>query len=63
MSKIQPAQAILGWLSISAICFLLASLLSWSFSDWHFFSKLVFWGPFLVVGTFTMSDYVFKSRN
>ncbi len=57
MSKLKPSQA-LGMLALTAfILFLLASLFSWSFSDWNWFSKILFWGPTIILGVWTLNDY------
>ena len=57
MSKIKPSQA-LGMLALTAfILFLIASFLSWSFSDWNWFSKLIFWGPTIILSVWTINDY------
>jgi len=57
MSKLKPSQA-LGMLALTAfILFLLASLFSWSFSDWNWFSKILFGGPTIILGVWTLNDY------
>jgi hypothetical protein len=57
MSKLKPSQA-LGMSALTAfILFLLASLFSWSISDWNWFSKIIFWGPTIVLGVWTINDY------
>lgn len=46
------------------ICYLVGSLFSWSFDmeDWHLFSKIVFWGPSIVLSVWTLNDYFFSSK-
>lgn len=57
MSKLKPSQAI-GMLALTAfVLFLLASLISWSVSDWNWFSKIIFWGPTIILGVWTINDY------
>lgn len=57
MSKLQPSQALGMWALTAFILFLVASLFSWSFSDWNWFSKIIFWGPTIIFGVWTVNDY------
>ncbi len=57
MSKIKPSQALGMWALTAFILFLLASLFSWSVSDWNWFSKIIFWGPTIILGVWTINDY------
>jgi len=57
MSKLKPSQALGMWALTAFILFLLASLFSWSLSDWNWFSKFIFWGPTIILGVWTINDY------
>jgi hypothetical protein len=57
MSKLKPSQALGMWALTAFILFLLASLFSWSVSDWNWFSKIIFWGPTIILGVWTINDY------
>jgi phosphatidylglycerophosphate synthase len=57
MSKLKPSQALGMWALTAFILFLLASLFSWSISDWNWFSKILFWGPTIILGVWTVNDY------
>ena len=57
MSKLKPSQALGMWALTAFILFLLASLFSWSVSDWNWFSKILFWGPTIILGVWTVNDY------
>lgn len=57
MSKLKPFQAVGMWALTVVILFLLASLFSLSFSDWNWFSDLIFWLPTITLGVWTLSDY------
>lgn len=57
MNRLTRLQALGMWVLISFFFFLLASLFSWSFSDWNWFSKIVFWGPTIILGSWTINDY------
>jgi len=57
MSKLKPSQALGMWALTAFILFLLASLFSWSLSDWNMFSKIIFWGPTIILGVWTINDY------
>ena len=39
--------------------YLVGSLFSWSFDmeDWHLFSKIIFWGPSIILTVWTITDY------
>lgn len=60
MSKLKPSQALGMWALTAFILFLLASLFSWSVSDWNWFSKIIFWGPAIILGVWTINDYFIK---
>lgn len=57
MSKLKPSQALGMWALTAFILFLVASLFSWSLSDWNWFSKIIFWGPTIILGVWTINDY------
>jgi hypothetical protein len=57
MSKLKPSQALGMWALTAFVLFLLASLFSWSVSDWNWFSKIIFWGPTIILGVWTFNDY------
>lgn len=57
MSKLKQSQALGMWALTAFILFLLASLFSWSVSDWNWFSKIIFWGPTIILGVWTINDY------
>jgi hypothetical protein len=57
MSKIKPSQALGMWALTAFILFLLAALFSWSVSDCNWFSKIIFWGPTIILGVWTINDY------
>ena len=47
------------------ICFLLGSLFSLSFDmeEWNVVSKIVFWGPSLLLTVWTITDFFISPRN
>ena len=57
MSKLKPSQALGMWALTAFVLFLLATLFSWSVSDWNWFSKILFWGPTIILGVWTVNDY------
>ena len=62
MSKLKPSQALGMWALTAFILFLLASLFSWSISDWNWFSKIIFWGPTIILGVWTINDYFINPK-
>ena len=57
MSKLKPSQALGMWALTAVILFFIASLFSWSTSDWNWFSKIFFLGPTIILGVWTINDY------
>jgi hypothetical protein len=57
MSKLNPSQALGMWALTVFILFMVSSLFSWSFSEWNWFSKIIFWGPTIILGVWTINDY------
>ncbi len=57
MNELKPSQAIGMWLLTTFVLFLVASLLSWSFNDWNWLSRIIFWGPTIIFGIWTISDH------
>jgi hypothetical protein len=60
MSNLNASQALV-MLTLTVIAlFFLASIFSWSLSEWNWFSKVIFWVPTIVIGIWTINDYFLK---
>lgn len=58
-NEISKGQAVFCLAITWLICFLLGSLFSFSFDmeEWNLVSKIVFWGPSLLLTVWTVMDY------
>lgn len=64
-NQVSKGQAILYWAITVVFFYLLGSLFSWDFdmSEWHRFSRIVFWGPSILITTWTIvDDFLFPNR-
>lgn len=59
MRKIKPSQALVMWVLSAFLLYLAASLFSMTISmeNWNWFSKILFWGPSVILGVWTINDY------
>lgn len=59
MSKLKPSQGLGMWALTAFILYLVASLFSLTISmeDWNWLSKIIFWGPTVILGVWTINDY------
>lgn len=59
MSKLTSSQGLGMYLLTVLILYILGSVFSFSLSmeDWNTFSKIVFWGPTVILGVWTLNDY------
>ncbi len=62
MARLKPSQALGMWALTALVLYLIGSLFSVSFSmaNWNFLSKIVFWGPTIILGVWTINDYFIK---
>lgn len=64
-NKISKGKALLCLAITWLIFYLLGSLFSLSFTidEWNTFSKIIFWGPSLLLSVWTINDYfIFPER-
>lgn len=64
MNNLKPPQALGMWALNVAALYLVASLFSLSISmeEWNWLSKIIFWGPTIILGVWTINDYFIKSK-
>lgn len=65
MSKLTPSQGLGMYLLTVLILYILGSIFSLSITmeDWNWFSKILFWGPTIVMGVWTVNDYFINPSN
>lgn len=59
MSKLTSSQGLGMYILTVFILYILGSIFSFTLTmdDWNWFSKIVFWGPTVILGVWTLNDY------